>query len=215
MSAAVRRQSSVVRPVAGGPVYDIVIANARVIDPETKLDAIRSVAIAKGKIAAITATPLNGRTLINARGLVLAPGFIDVHAHGQDAENYRHYAMDGVTSAMELELGTGDVDSWYSERAGKALVNYGVSIGHMRVRMRVMGDSSTTYASGDAAHRGASDSEISAIRDGIIDGLARGAIGVGFGLSYTPSCISLGSARVVSRGCRVWRAGVRSYAVYR
>jgi dihydroorotase len=187
MTAAVRRRSSVVGPVAGGPVYDIVIANARVIDPETKLDATRSVAIAKGKIAAITATPLNGRTLIDARGLVLAPGFIDVHAHGQDAENYRHYAMDGVTSAMELELGTGDVDSWYSERAGKALVNYGVSIGHMRVRMRVMGDSSTTYASGDAAHRGASDSEIAAIRDGIIDGLARGAIGVGFGLSYTPA----------------------------
>lgn len=167
--------------------YEVVIANARVIDPETKLDAARNVAIANGKIAAISSRPLAGRTTIDAHGLVLAPGFIDLHAHGQDAENYRFYAMDGVTSAMELELGTGDVDSWYAQRAGTALVNYGVSIGHMRVRMHVMKDSSTTYASGDAAHREASDAEIAAIRAEITHGLQQGALGVGFGLSYTPA----------------------------
>ena len=167
--------------------YDLVIANARVIDPETRLDAMRNVGITKGKIAAISTAPLAGRVAVNATGLIVAPGFIDVHAHGQDAENYRYYAMDGVTSAMELELGTADVDGWYAERAGKALVNYGVSIGHMRVRMRVMKDSSKTYATGDAAHRAAADSEIAAIRAGITDGLSRGAIGVGFGLSYTPA----------------------------
>lgn len=166
--------------------YDMVIANARVMDPETRLDAVRNVGITRGRIAAIAAAPLAGRVVVDAKGLILAPGFIDVHAHGQDAENYRYYAMDGVTSAMELELGTGDVDGWYAARAGKALVNYGVSIGHMRVRMRVMKDSSTTYATGDAAHRAASDSEIAALRAGITDGLSRGAIGVGFGLSYTP-----------------------------
>lgn len=168
------------------PVYDTVIINARVIDPETKLDATRNVGVSNGKIGAISSAALVGRTTIDAHGLVLAPGFIDVHAHGQDAENYRYYVMDGVTSAMELELGTDDVDSWYAERAGKALVNYGVSIGHMRTRMRVMHDSSRTYATGDAAHRAATDSEIAAIRAGIAHGLARGAIGVGFGLSYTP-----------------------------
>ena len=170
-------------PVA---TYDMVITNARVIDPETRLDEARNVGITKGKIAAISSAALAGRVAVDAKGLILAPGFIDVHAHGQDAENYRYYAMDGVTSAMELELGTGDVDGWYAQRAGKALVNYGVSIGHMRVRMRVMKDSSTTYATGDAAHRAASDSEMAAIRAEISDGLSRGAIGVGFGLSYTP-----------------------------
>jgi N-acyl-D-aspartate/D-glutamate deacylase len=191
MSAAIpeaRSQASVARrQPAGAGVYDIVIAHARVIDPETKLDATRNVAIAKGKIAAISSDSLTGRTTIDAHGMVLAPGFIDLHAHGQNDENYRYYAMDGVTSAMELELGTGDVDSWYAERAGKALINYGVSIGHMRVRMRVMHDSSTTYASGDAAHRAASDSEVAAIRSRITEGLERGALGVGFGLSYTPA----------------------------
>jgi len=175
------------RPPARPALYDIVIAHARVLDPETKLDATRNVAIASGKIAAISTDSLVGRTTIDARGLVLAPGFIDLHAHGQDAENYRYYAMDGVTSAMELELGTGDVDAWYAERAGKALINYGVSVGHMRARMRVMHDSSTTYASGDAAHRAASDAEIAAIRAELTHGLERGAIGVGFGLSYTPA----------------------------
>ena len=175
------------RQPARATVHDVVIAHARVIDPETKLDATRNVAVTSGKIAAISTDPLAGRTTIDARGMVLAPGFIDLHAHGQDAENYRYYAMDGVTSAMELELGTGDVDSWYAERAGKALINHGVSVGHMRVRMRVMRDSSTTYASGDAAHRAASDSEIAAIRAEITHGLERGAIGVGFGLSYTPA----------------------------
>lgn len=189
-AATEREQEGDSGPGAGAvraPVYDIVIANARVIDPETKLDATRSVGVLAGKVAAISTAALTGRDTIDARGLVLAPGFIDVHAHGQDSENYRNYAMDGVTSAMELELGTGDVDAWYAERRGKALVNYGVSVGHMRVRMRVMRDSSMTYASGDAAHRSATDAEIAAIRAGITDGLARGAIGVGFGLSYTPA----------------------------
>jgi len=188
LTAALSTSAAIVRDHrTGAAVHDIVIAHARVIDPETKLDATRYVAITNGRIAAISSDSLTGRTTIDAQGLVLAPGFIDLHAHGQDAENYRYYAMDGVTSAMELELGTGDVDAWYAERAGKALINYGVSIGHMRTRMRVMNDSSTTYASGDAAHRAATDAEIAAMRAAITKGLERGALGVGFGLSYTPA----------------------------
>jgi N-acyl-D-aspartate/D-glutamate deacylase len=220
----VRRRSWVVLPlalawVAGGSArqapegaeaareYDIVIRNGRVIDPETKLDAVRSVGITNGVVAAISTAPLTGRTVIDATGMVVAPGFIDLHAHGQDPENYRYYAMDGVTSAMELELGTGDVASWYAERAGKALVNYGVSIGHMRVRMRVMKDSGATYASGDAAHRAATDDEIAAIRRLITEGLERGAIGVGLGLSYTPAA-SRWEVLEAFRGAAAFRAPV-------
>ena len=51
--------------------------------------------------------------------LVVAPGFIDLHSHGQDAENYDVQARDGVTTALELEVGAGDIDSWYERRSGK------------------------------------------------------------------------------------------------
>jgi hypothetical protein len=68
----------------------------------------------------------------------VSPGFIDLHQHGQDDENYRFKAMDGVTSALELEVGTGDVDRWYAEREGRTLINYGVSIGHLAARMAAM-----------------------------------------------------------------------------
>ena len=72
--------------------YDIVIRNGRVIDPESGLDAVRSVGIRDGRIAAISVGTLQGRQVIDARGLVVAPGFIDLHAHGQDDENYRLFA---------------------------------------------------------------------------------------------------------------------------
>ncbi|HEX5964771.1 MAG TPA: amidohydrolase family protein, partial [Pyrinomonadaceae bacterium] len=114
---------------AANQVYDIVIINGRVIDPESRLDAVRNVGISAGTIKAITTARLNGRTVVDAKGLIVAPGFIDLHQHGQDEENYRFKAMDGVTTALELEVGTGDVDRWYAERDGKTLINYGVSVG--------------------------------------------------------------------------------------
>src|SRR5687768_13837129 len=81
--------------------YDIVILNGRVIDPESKTDAIRNLGISNGVIKAISSNKLQGRTVIDARGLVVSPGFIDLHQHGQDEENYRFKAMDGVTTALE------------------------------------------------------------------------------------------------------------------
>src|SRR5947207_36701 len=69
--------------------FDIVLAGGRVMDPESNTDAVRYVGIRGNKIAAISASPLRGRTVIDAKGLVIAPGFIDLHSHGQDDENYR------------------------------------------------------------------------------------------------------------------------------
>src|SRR5580693_3161085 len=105
--------------------YDLVIRNGRVIDPESGLDAIRQLGISAGKIQSVSAAPLDGRAAIDATGLVVAPGFIDLHSHGQDAENYRAKAMDGVTTALELEVGVADVDAWYGAREGNALINFG------------------------------------------------------------------------------------------
>src|ERR1700739_1294950 len=82
--------------------YDLVLEGGRVVDPETGLDAVRNVGIRGGKIARISAKSLSARRVINARGLVVSPGFIDLHQHAQDLASQRVKALDGVTTALEL-----------------------------------------------------------------------------------------------------------------
>lgn len=173
----------------GTPVYDRVILGGHVMDPESGLDAVRNIGLQDGRIAVITAAAIAGRDTIDARGLVVAPGFIDLHAHGQTPETYRFYALDGVTTALELELGTADVAGFYRERsaAGGELINYGVSIGHIKVRMAVMHDAGTRMPVGDGAYRAASPLEIAQIAAGIEAGLREGAVDIGAGFPYTPA----------------------------
>jgi N-acyl-D-aspartate/D-glutamate deacylase len=158
-----------------------------VIDPESRTDAIRNLGISDGAIKTISTGKLTGGTVIDARGLIVSPGFIDLHQHGQDDENYRFKAMDGVTTALELEVGTGDVDAWYAQRAGKSLINYGVSAGHLAARMAAMHEPVTFLPTGDAARRAATEAEIDDMKRHLEDGLKRGAVGVGFGIQYTPN----------------------------
>ena len=166
--------------------YELVIMNGRVIDPESKTDAVRNLGISNGKIKAISRDRLNGRNTIDARGLVVAPGFIDLHQHGQNEENFRFKALDGVTSALELEVGTGDVARWYADRAGKSLINYGVSSGHLAARMAAMKEPVTFLPTGEAARREATEAEISEMKQRLEQGLKQGAVAVGFGIQYTP-----------------------------
>jgi N-acyl-D-aspartate/D-glutamate deacylase len=168
-------------------IYDLVIANGRVMDPESRLDAARYVGIRAGKIAAIASGPLEGKLTIDAQGLVVAPGFIDLHEHGQDPRNYEFQAHDGVTTSLELELGTADVGQWYARREGKSLINFGVSIGHIPVRMKVMKDAGSFLPVSDAAHREATSAELQQIDDDIESGLRSGALAVGMGINYTAS----------------------------
>jgi N-acyl-D-aspartate/D-glutamate deacylase len=165
--------------------YDIVIANGRVMDPESGLDAVRNVGIMGGKIRAISAEPLKGKTVLDAKGLVVAPGFIDLHEHAQEPRNYQFQAHDGVTTSLELEVGTDDVDVWYAQREGKTLINFGVSAGHIPVRMKVMHDPGNFLPTGDAAHREATPQEVEEIKNQIHHGLERGALAVGMGINYT------------------------------
>jgi N-acyl-D-aspartate/D-glutamate deacylase len=165
--------------------YDLVIANGRVMDPESDLHAVRNVGIRGGKIAMISSDPLEGKQTIEAKGLIVAPGFIDLHEHGQEPRNYQFQAHDGVTTSLELEAGTADVDQWYARREGKSLINYGVSIGHIPVRMKVMKDAGTFLPVGDAAHREATGAELQQIDNDIDRGLDRGALAVGMGINYT------------------------------
>lgn len=168
-------------------IYDRVILGGRVIDPASNLDAVRNIGLLDGRIAAITTQPLHGRDTVDARGLVVAPGFIDLHCHGQTPETYRFYSLDGVTTALELELGTSDVAAWYRERSGGERINYGVSIGHIKVRMSVMHDSGTWMPVDEGAYHVASRSEIDEIEKDIEIGLGEGGVSIGAGPPYTPA----------------------------
>jgi N-acyl-D-aspartate/D-glutamate deacylase len=171
--------------------YDLVVANGRVMDPESGLDAVRNVGIRGGKIAAVSSGPLEGKQTIEAQGLVIAPGFIDLHEHGQEPRNYQFQAHDGVTTSLELEAGTADVDQWYARRDGKSLINFGVAIGHIPVRMKIMKDAGTFLPVGDAARREATAAELQQIDNDIENGLLRGALAVGMrehGLDVTTEC---------------------------
>jgi N-acyl-D-aspartate/D-glutamate deacylase len=168
-------------------IYDRVILGGHVMDPASNLDAVRNIGLLDGRIAVITTQAIHGRDTIDARGLVVAPGFIDLHAHGQTPETYRFYSLDGVTTTLELELGTSDVDAWYRERSAGQLINYGVSIGHIKVRMAVMHDPGTFMPVGEGAYRVASPAQIGEIAERIEIGLSEGAVDIGAGFPYTPA----------------------------
>ncbi len=175
---------------AQGPsvvVYDRVILGGRVMDPASGLDAVRNVGIRDGRIAIITTQRVHGRDTVHARGLVVAPGFIDLHAHGQTPETYRFQSLDGVTTSLELELGTSDVASWYAARSAGERINYGVSIGHVKVRMLVMHDSGSVMPVSDGAYRAASPAQVDEIVNRMETGLRQGAVSVGAGFTYTPA----------------------------
>jgi dihydroorotase len=172
---------------AADETYEIAILNGRVMDPETGLDAVRNVGIRAGKIAVISANRISATSTIDAKGLVVAPGFIDLHEHGQEPRNYEYQARDGVTTSLELEAGTDDVDRWYAVREGKSLINFGVSVGHIPVRMKVMGDpQGGMLPTGDAAHRAASPEELAKITAAVDKGFRQGALAEGMGVNYTP-----------------------------
>src|SRR5213079_1149259 len=160
----------------GTPVYDRVIPGGHVMDPASQLDAVRNIGLTGGRIAVITTHAIRGRDTVDARGLIVAPGFIDLHAHGQTPETYRFYSLDGVTTALELELGTSDVDAWYRERSGGQRINYGVSVGHIKVRMAVMRDSGDWMPVDNGAYGVASAAQVREIIESIESGLSEGAI---------------------------------------
>lgn len=169
------------------PAYDLVIANGTLLDPETGLFEPGNVGIRGGTIVALGPEAMDGTRVVDAAGHVVAPGFVDLHEHGQDETSYRAMVRDGVTTALELEVGTGDVGAWYGEREGGQLVNYGVSIGHVQVRMDVLGDSGTGLVPVDrGGYATASDAELAEMDVRIRRGLDEGAVAVGFGSAYTP-----------------------------
>lgn len=181
------------------PAYDIVIANGRVMDPESGLDSVRHIGIGAGRIEEVSAGNLNGTRVIDATGLVVAPGFIDLHEHGQQEESYSLMVRDGVTSALELEVGTAAVAPWYAAREAGQIVNYGVSIGHMQVRMKALGDPGTGIAPVGIGGSGvATEAQIAEMEAMFRKGLDEGAVAVGLGSAYTPGATMEEIERVFS-----------------
>jgi len=166
--------------------YDIVLANGRVMDPESNLDGVRNVGIRGGKIGAVSESALQGRVVVDVRGLVVTAGFIDLHSHGQTPENYGFKARDGVTTALELEVGVNPVSAWYGARESRALINFGATSGHIPARMAVMHDSGQFLPRDAAVTNTATPEQVRQILELVRQGLDAGALGIGLGIAYVP-----------------------------
>jgi len=170
--------------------YDLVIQGGRVIDPETGLDAVRNVGISQGRIKKISAEPLEGKRVITARGLVVAPGFIDLHQHWLELESQRVKALDGVTTALEMEIGKPDVAAFLQSMEGHSLINYGTTASHPAARSLAFGtpipEDGLVPKSGAATDMPASPEQIEAMKARLRHELDAGALGVGMGIQYTP-----------------------------
>jgi dihydroorotase len=180
--------------------YDTVITNGRVMDPESGLDGVRDVGISNGRIGAISKSRLIGRRTIDAHGLVVAPGFIDLHSHAQDPASNVYQAHDGVTTALELELGVYPVAKWYDELAGKMVINYGATVSHTVAHavpllgLDLLEKSTDPYGAGLVNRETAQKLATTALTPAqnlemtaaLQRGIDQGALGVGMAIQYLP-----------------------------
>jgi dihydroorotase len=177
--------------------YDIVLTGGRVMDPESGLDAVRNVGINGNRIAAISARPLRGKQTVDVSGLVVAPGFIDLHAHGQDLKSNQMQVRDGVTTALEMESGAFPIAATYAAREGKMITNFGFTVGHhgSRIKMKHNLDTGHLATAQHPAHteqykdwkyEKASEAETARLIQLMESDLNEGALGIGMGITYTP-----------------------------
>lgn len=175
--------------------YDLVIEGGRVMDPETSLEGVRNVGIRDGKIASISASPLAGKRLIHANGLVVAPGFIDLHQHGQELASQRVKAFDGVTTGLEMEIGVPDVAAFLKEKEGRSIIHYGTTASHLAARALVFGaplpDGTILPKSGPVTDQPATSEQIVKIQQRLRDQIDAGALGIGMGIAYSPGATRL------------------------
>lgn len=175
---------------------DLAIHNGRVMDPETSLDAVRHIRISNGRITEVSRRKRKATRIIDAQGLVVAPGFIDLHAHGQDTASNQFQAADGVTTALELEIGVYPLNPWYASRIGKAPINFGATVSHLAARLAVLSGQrigNPVYAGNIAGGAGAgfanaklSAEQVQQLHNLLAEDLNAGALGIGIGLAYVP-----------------------------
>jgi len=194
-------------PAAAEEPIDLVLRGGRVIDPETGLDATRDVGIRGGTIVSISETALQGNEVVDVSGLVVAPGFIDLHSHTPTPLGQRLQARDGVTTQLELEAGAYPVEDFGRQLREQPRLHYGASVGYGSVRLEVMAGVRAPHLITDRTQliglrgywtaflslfsnpnsgfsRKASASQRREIRELLLDGLANGGIGIGLPLDY-------------------------------
>jgi predicted amidohydrolase len=176
-------------------VYDVVLRGGRVVDPESGVDDVRDVGVDGGQIASISREPLDGDTVVEVGGMVVAPGFIDLHSHAQTLAGRRLHACDGVTTVLDLEAGRAPVSAAYERDAQfGSPVHYGFAVSWAAARMEVLGGVPSDGRLGTildnmadpAWQRAASATEVAAILERLADGIGAGGIGIGLLIGYAP-----------------------------
>ena len=178
------------------PSFDVVLQGGRVIDPESGLDAVRNVGIQGDTIVRISAEPLAGKRIVDAGGLVVSPGFIELHQHAFLPETYPLLALDGVTTALELEVGASDFTPFLQAQDGRALIHYGASASLLSARLiawdipvppsRFGAGAGIIPKSGPATNDAATSDRLSVLLARLQGEVEAGALGVGIGLEYAP-----------------------------
>ncbi len=171
------------QPGAQTPRYDLAIVGGTVVDGSGAPGRQTDVAIKDGRIMAIGRAPAgSARDTIDATGLVVAPGFIDVHTHADDlaetplAENFVRM---GVTSIVAGNCGASSLDvgeAFVKIRESGVSVNFATLIGHNTVRSAAMG----------TANRDATVAELAKMKSLVWRAMADGAAGFSTGLQYVP-----------------------------
>ncbi|HEX9366310.1 MAG TPA: D-aminoacylase [Vicinamibacterales bacterium] len=163
--------------------YDVVIAGGTVIDGTGRAGSVADVAIRDGKIAAIGRVPRSqAAQVIDAAGLVVSPGFIDVHTHADalvERPAAANFARMGVTTIVAGNCGGSALDigaALAALRESPAAVNYATLIGHNTVRSAVMG----------SENRAPRMAEMTRMKALVWKGMADGAVGFSTGLQYVP-----------------------------
>jgi N-acyl-D-aspartate/D-glutamate deacylase len=166
-------------PLVAQESGDVAIVGGRVIDPASETDRIRNVLIRGDRIVAITDAPITADRVIDAAGLVVAPGFVDILAGiSTSAEPQRYKVMDGVTTVISMHGGPVDMEEYFwAFRDAGSLVNYGATVGHAAIR---------SAAGADDRYAPATREQISEMREIAAGAIEAGALGVGFGINYVP-----------------------------
>jgi N-acyl-D-aspartate/D-glutamate deacylase len=176
--------------------WDVVLRGGRVIDPESALDALRDVAVADGRVAEVGTGLAPGRADLDVTGLVVTAGFIDMHSHVNTIAGLRLQALDGVTTALELEAGVAPVDSAYRSAAGQGRpVNYGFATSWALARMEAVAgipldgrlNTFLDNIARPAWQRSATPMEINAMLARLSADVADGALGIGVLAGYCPA----------------------------